>query len=216
MKGLILKDFIFVYRLYLKVILMLFGFYLILAAFSSGEGMDPYTIASALTALFSIFPLATFSLDKASHWDRYALSGPVDRRMLVLSKYIFSWASILTGGLFSLLYVAAVSLIQGFPSAAELSEILRFIFWFALGGLLFNGFMLPCVYRFGPERARLFTFALIGIPFLAGLIAKGLHLPAPPEGVVGLFSALLPLLTLLFTYLSYRLSLHIYRKQEID
>lgn len=216
MKGLILKDFIYVRRLYFKVILMMFGFYLILALFSFGERMENYTMASALTALFTILPLATFSLDKASHWDRYALSGPVDRRMLVFSKYLFSWAAILAGMLFSLLYIAIVSLVQGMPSAAELSEILRFVFYFTLAALFFNSFLLPCVYQFGPEKARLFMFALIGVPFAAGLLIKKLHIPPPSGELLRLLGAFSPVLVLLLAYLSYRLSLHIYRKKEID
>ncbi len=216
MKGLILKEFIYVYHLYLKVILIMFGFYLFLAIAASGERMDNYTIASALTALFAVLPLATFSLDKASHWDRYALSCPLDRRMLVLSKYIFSFLSILMGTVFALVYMAIISLVQGMPSAQELSEIGRFIFYFSLAALLFSSCMLPCIYRFGPDKARLFTFLLIGLPFVIGIAVKKLHIALPSGEQMETLAVFAPFLVLLAIYLSYRLSLHIFYQQEID
>lgn len=217
MKGLLLKDFIYVRRLYLKVILLLMGFYLILGLLAEGENnLDTYTLSSALTVILSVIPVSTFTLDSASHWDRYALSGPVDRRMMVLSKYLFSWLAVLSGLLLSLIYVGIALLFKGMPEAGVLSEALASVPAFGCVGLFFISVQLPCVYRFGPEKARMILFVLVGLPFVGLLVGRGLHLPAPPAEALQMLAVALPLLVVALAYASYRISLRIFAHKEID
>ena len=218
MKGLLLKDFIYVRRLYLKVILMLIGFYFILGllAAEDGSSADTYTLSSALTVILSVLPVSTFTLDNAAHWERYALSGPVDRRMMVLSKYLFSWLAILFGMLLSLLYAGVVVLLKGVPDSAILSQVLAAIPAFGCVGLFLISTQLPCIYRFGPEKARILLFLLVCIPFAGFLVWRSLHLPALPSGALQALAVVLPLLVIVGAYASYRLSLHIFSHKEID
>ncbi|MCI8623503.1 MAG: ABC-2 transporter permease [Provencibacterium sp.] len=216
MKGLIRKDFICVRRLYAKVVLPMIALYWILAVFSGREGAGASSFGSTLAILFSVFPLATFSVDKASHWDRYALSGPVDRRMMVLAKYLFSWGAIAVGALVTLIYILTVFLVRGGWRASEFLEEAGAALIFSAVGLLFNSLLLPCVYRFGVEKARLLLFLLVGVPLALSLLVRAFSIPSPSEAMLHLLKLFAPVLLALTAYLSYRLSLHIYKKQEID
>ena len=46
-------------------------------------------LGGVLAVLAAMMPVTAFSFDEKAKWDKYALSMPVSRRDLVLSKYIF-------------------------------------------------------------------------------------------------------------------------------
>ena len=83
MKGLILKDFYNLTKQY-KIILVLVIFYLLVSVSSE----DTNFFGGVVSILMVMQVITTLSYDEKSNWDRYALTMPISRSDLVLSKYI--------------------------------------------------------------------------------------------------------------------------------
>ena len=80
MKGLILRDLLNL-RKNLKTIIIMCLFYTLL--FST---LNPTFLSGMITILFAMQILTTFSYDDYSKWNMYALSLPITKKQLVLSK----------------------------------------------------------------------------------------------------------------------------------
>ena len=165
MKSLLLKD---LYNIsynvkYTLVVLIFLGL-----VFVPTSGPIPYMAMCAVFCSLMIF--TTFTLDNACGWTSYALVLPVSRSRLVLAKYAALAVFCTVGILFGL---AASSLgsyliFGGVPGPIEMLVGGMLPGWamaFAMGSTI-----IPLVYRFGTEKARILFYAVCIIPVLAALI----------------------------------------------
>ena len=165
MKSLLLKD---LYNIsynvkYTLVVLIFLGL-----VFVPTSGPIPYMAMCAVFCSLMIF--TTFTLDNACGWTSYALVLPVSRSRLVLAKYAALAVFCTVGILFGL---AASSLgsyliFGGVPGPVEMLVGGMLPGWamaFAMGSTI-----IPLVYRFGTEKARILFYAVCIIPVLAALI----------------------------------------------
>lgn len=83
MKGLILKDLLNLKAQY-KVFVVMILFFVVFALM--GDSHD--TLGVILTMITIMLPITALAYDERSQWDKYALTMPVSRRDLVLSKYL--------------------------------------------------------------------------------------------------------------------------------
>lgn len=95
-----------------------------------------------------------FQRDEKSKWNLYALSLPVDKGLLVKSRYLFLLCILLAGSAIALCYSAS------FGALAE-NDLL----WLHLNEiaqtLVFLGFFLPVAYKAGPQSAGFLLFMLL-------------------------------------------------------
>ena len=159
MKGLLIKD-LKVLRSQGRVFLMLAIFYLAFSLLAKDFSM----LGTMLVVLCSMLPVTVMAYDEQSKWDRYALSMPVSRAMVVSSKYLLG--VLLSGCAFLLSVLANVLVQRGAFFEAVQNNLL------GLGlSLLFLALVLPMSFKFGVAKGRLvMMLAVFAIAILGGLL----------------------------------------------
>ena len=212
MTGLIWKD-LLVLRKTLRFYALFFGFYLLLGLLGL---YDVTFVSTFLQVMLLILPLSLFSFDQASHWDRCAVSLPLSRRAIVGGRYLF----VLLLALIVLALEGLMLVVFSLFFREQLDSALFNMLGGLVTGLVIPAILMPLNYKFGPERARIFLFVLVGLPsaliFLAYTSNRMLsrQLAQIPDSLV-----LAALLTLLLAAglgmgLSYLISCHIYQNKE--
>lgn len=156
MKGLLYKDLISL-RGNLKVMgILIFMFCII---FISQGNSVVYGITILMLAMMVVTSMA---LDDQAKWNEYALTMPVTRKEIVLSKYLSALFLVLGGTVISII----IALLSSFFIKTELGllETLGSIGLIALLALIFISVMIPLTYKFGTEKARLLIIAVGLIP----------------------------------------------------
>lgn len=213
MKGLILKDLLNL-RKNFKTIIVIVLFYAIM--FSS---FDPSFLSGIITLMFTMQVITTFSYDDYAKWNMYALSLPVTKKQLVLSKYVLSFAFVLIGCILSFLLASGVSLFKG---TFVLGELMASNIGFVGVMLYFILILLPLIFKYGVERSRIMLLGVFAIPtILILIIGKGLSLAGIPFPSEEQLNALLPVIAIIAiiilivgTYISYLASVKIVTKKE--
>ena len=159
MIGLILKDLFTLTRQALMYIVFI-------AVFSLMPG---YNMASFAVMMACMMPMTALAYDERSHWDRLAASMPYTTAQLVLSKYLMGLILMLCSVALGIIALPLQRLVNPDVSLPELLSVSLG----ALGaGMLIQGVLLPVMFRFGTEKARLFMLVLMGAVF-AGIAALG-------------------------------------------
>lgn len=165
MKGLLLKD-ILVLRKQFKAMALVFVFYAFL-----GFAADNYNfLASFIPFVFMMMVLTSFTYDEASKWTGLALSMPVTRSQLVLSKYLLALFLSAVGMLASNAYGYIMLLIMKQPITSELLAVSLTCTLFCT---LLVCILLPVIFRYGVEKSRYLMIVICLVPFvLVVLIGK--------------------------------------------
>ena len=156
MTGLILKDFLILrktLRTYLLFILVYMGL-----AFSGV--WSPEFVSGFVMVMIAVLPMNVFSYDKQAKWDTYGLALPVGRTKTVAARYLCVF--ILCLSTVALEYVIGTVLF----AAGRLEDFGEYLVTGAVCGLLavlMNAVMLPFLYKFGPDRARIVLIGVMGI-----------------------------------------------------
>ena len=208
MTGLLLKD-LFISKKYLRTMSILILLYAVLFSVI-GQG-DSSFLSSFILILCAFFIATTFSCDEMAHWDKYALTFPVTRSMVVRAKYM-------TSILFTLAGAAVASLFTGlsgfFHHKAVDPEMWISIFVLFCLVLFFEALALPLLYRFGPEKGRYLLIGMMVLVVLAFVLAdKSGKVQIGDEQLKGIFIALLPAGIILLLF-SYDISCCIYKNKE--
>ncbi len=142
MKGLILKDLLNL-RKQARIILLFVGFYFVLGVINqSGD-----SFGGVVALLFAMLAVTAMAYDERAGWDKYALTMPVSRRDLVVSKYLLGVLLSLAGLVLNLIFqfvFAKASLVDGQLVSLALFGV----------GLFFLSLMLPINFKWGLKRAH--------------------------------------------------------------
>lgn len=175
MRGLILKDMIN-QKGQIITYLFILVLWMAVAYFNKSEAF----FIGAIQMLALMIPLLSMAYDERTKWDLFAITMPVTRREIVVSKYAFT--------LITLFAVAAISLIGALIIRGELEEgLLLAVFSFPLG-LTVNSVILPIMFRFGVEKGRFVFLGVVAAFLLAGFIAAKLPAFESMALIVALFS----------------------------
>ncbi len=160
-----------------------------------------------------MMPLSSIAYDERCKWDRYAAMLPYRVGQLVWSKYLLSYLYTLLGGGIIVLGAFLRGMTTGaadWKETAEMSGMLVIVMLFvtALG--------LPMLYRFGSEKGRLAMILCMGAGVGAAMGLMGIfgELPKLPEIPVPVVAAVVAVLAVGLTWLSFRMSVHFYRKRQ--
>ncbi|TWH56834.1 ABC-2 family transporter [Desulfitobacterium sp. LBE] len=206
MKGLIIKD-IFALRQQGKILLALFVFYAVYSAVFKNLSM----LAAIIVLLCVMLPVTTMAYDEKSKWDKYALSMPIPRKTIVLSKYLFAIIAELLG-------VAIVVILGGiiilFTGEMAIRELL--IMTLAVGGigLFFLTLILPILFRFGVEKARFIMLLVFFVPTMIVMMLPQLGIESPSAQILRPLGYLSPLIVAGILLLSIKISIGIYNRKE--
>lgn len=158
MKGLILKDFINVKGqivLYLLITVLWIGI---------GFKWESGSFFSGVMQMFAVMiPLTALAYDEKNHWNRFALTMPVNRRELVQSKFLFA--------LLTMVVVGIVSFAGSLLISGDLEESVIVVLYSCPIGVILNGLLMPVMFQFGVEKGR---FVYIGVVALFVLLVFGI------------------------------------------
>ena len=161
MTGLILKDLLCLRKTINIYIICLAGFLTLCVAVD----LPVPSIASFISIIVMVLPMTAFSYDKQAKWEVYGLALPVSRTKTVAARYLLYL--LLMGGV--AVFAAAFEAVLILTGRRDSAYDLLFTFGSCLGaGVLFNAILLPLIYRFGIERAKIIAFGLIIV--IAGLV----------------------------------------------
>lgn len=218
MTGLILKDLLILrktLRSYLFMLIVYVGI-----AFTGVWSAD--IIGVLLVVMVVMLPMNVFAYDKQAKWDTYGLALPVGRTKTVAARYLcVLLLCLLSVGLTAILGVMLYA-------AGRVEEPVEFLVSCSVMGLmsvLVNAIMLPFLYKFGPERARMMFFGIMGGIVLLVVAAlfplgglewlKSLELAEPTFAQAVLVPAAAALAGLALLAVSFLLSRHFYGSKDV-
>lgn len=217
MTGLILKDFLILRKSLRAYLFML----LVYAAIALAGVWTADIVGVLMVVMVALLPMNVFAYDKQCNWDTYGLSLPVGRTKTVAARYL----CVLLLCLFSVVLTAVAGV--GLYAAGRLEQPVVFLITCSIMGLLAmlaNAVMLPFLYKFGPERARLMLFGVMGVIVLLILAAlfplgglewlKSLDIAEPTLAQVSALPAVAALAAVALLALSFLLSRHFYGQKD--
>ncbi|MGI5891524.1 MAG: ABC-2 transporter permease [Bacillota bacterium] len=204
MKGLLIKD-LLVLKNQARITLIIILFFGIMSA--SGSGSSAFGLM--ITLFFAILPITALAYDERAKWPKYALTMPLSRTDLVLSKYILG-----------LIFCAAAFVLNIIFQSLTDAEFTRASWMIALAllsiGIVLLSVLLPIMFKFGVEKGRLLMLLILFIPtgLIVFLSKKGVAIPG--VAIIKSLAAYAPLIIIAALVLSFLLSLHIYQKKEMQ
>lgn len=203
MKGLLLKDLINL-KSQGKVMVVLIAFYVFLALSSQNNAM----FGGIISVMAAILPVTALSYDEKAKWDKYALSMPVSRSDMVISKYLLGLLLLGAAFLINMLF-------NIFAGMDTIKDVFILSYSLAAVGLVFLSLILPILFQFGVEKGRLFMLLVLFLPTAAVIIWSKTGLQKPGEEALHNLLTVSPLLVVAILVLSVLLSLKIYAKKEM-
>lgn len=156
MIGLIIKD-LLTLKKQGRILFLLAGFYFVLAYASNNIGMFG-TISAVLSLML---PITAMAYDERSQWDRYAVSMPISRTKIVLSKYVLGIVLNLT---VSLLVCIGNVVLASTSELYSYGEMMATTLGISVGALVLLAFLLPLLFKFGVEKGRLLLMLIFLVP----------------------------------------------------
>ena len=206
MKGLLLKD-IFAIRKQAKILLVFVVVYSIYAIMVKNISM----LGGMVVLMCAMMPITTMSFDEFCKWDKYALSMPVSRKTMVLSKYILGIILDLAG----LLVLAPISaIVVLYTKEMKISESLLILLVIGEVAITFISIILPILFKFGVEKGRMYMMIVVFAPTILGLLLSKTGVKAPSEQTIKLLLYASPFAVIAILLLSIQLSIGIYNKKE--
>jgi hypothetical protein len=207
MIGLLIKDFL-VLKKYICTLFILVAIYVVFS-FTSG---NMSFLNGMVSVVFAMIVITTFSYDDLAKWDKYALSMPITRKEMVLSKYLIAFIFMITGSVVSIVSTIIFTLIKG--SDFDIVLFLPIII-ISEGAVLFNSILIPLIYKFGVEKSRIMIFIVLAIPTVIIIILGKMNITMPSEETLIKFLCFSPLVVILFLCLSIFISTEIYKNKEL-
>lgn len=212
MKGLLMKDLMISKRslLAFSAILLLL-FFISLATHSDYSLLGNGTL-SFLSIYFTVFlSISLFAYDEACKWNLYALSLPVSKRLLVLGRYVYLLLAILAATCISFAFSAAAGNLFHAEIILQISSSIGM-------SLVLIGILVPLMYRFGTQTARILLMGVFLLVFLLIYLLQKFPFTVSGPGdlsIVFLVTADWGA-SLLLLFLSYLISCKIMEKKDIQ
>ena len=218
MIGLIIKDVLNLNsnkRIFISLLIMF-----IFLGFFDQQGASLLSIYLPILCL--MLAISTFSYDEYSKWDRYVLALPLDRKSIVVARYLFSMSLLVLS--YILIIVLKLTRILLNKSNIDLYTILfePLITIFII--VIFLAIILPIIYKFGAEKGRMIMILVSVIIGSGGFIVNSLI--DDPNKIINITSGsmlflqtygfyILAIVSVIFFFVSYRLSLMFYAHKEL-
>lgn len=211
MKGLIIKD-IFNLKKGITTTLIMILFY---GIFSYNTGNMSMLIGMTVFIMTSM-SISSMSYDDMAKWDGYALSMPITRKNIVLSKYILSILLSTIATILSTAFSMVIAYIRGdLVGIDNIQEILLISYVVFLISIFYISIVMPLIFKFGVENARVLMLGSYLIP--AGIVyllyKMGVQLPNQQQLKQMLYVS--PIVLIFVLMLSVLTTYEIYKKKDI-
>lgn len=209
MKGLLLKDWYIMLRqcrMHIGLLVLMTG-----VSLFPDTGMA-YLVYAIMFA--GMIPVAILSAEEKNDWNRFADTLPVSRRAVVTEKYLATLAAVCAGaGLMGLVWAVRMLLTGG-----DWHMLGRVIAQLCCFGLIFPVMSLPATFRFGVEKGRAVTRAVVvaAVIVIVALELKASEIHQPDlAAAMGWRVPPLLIITAVLLVLSWYLAVRLYEKREL-
>ncbi len=223
-KGLIKKD-LFNLVSYKNSILIIIVFICAFAYFSSNA---INYIPIMIVTMIGMIAIATFSYDEQSKSDKYILSMPVNKKEIVVEKYILTILATIIGAILGyIITIIIININNNIRPENFISLDYSKLFITTISGMfgisLVEAIQIPSIYKWGAEKGRIEMFVLIfAIALIIGALGYFLteaKVDINVEIIKNFFKqygiiTLVIIMTIMY-YISYKISYNIYNKKDI-
>ncbi len=156
MKGLIIKDILFIKNTWKNILLIFVGSLLLSIALGN------YLLAiCALPLMLLTSGINTFQTDEFYNTESYMLSYPLSRKKIVLSKYAFTFLMLLLSTYLGfLIYFLIYFIIHPGMNGLNL-DMLKHLLMIELAGVLVDSIFYPIIYKYGCEKSRFVLMSIV-------------------------------------------------------
>ena len=156
--------------------------------------------------------ISTFSYDEYNNWDAYVNALPLERKNIILSKYLTSAILLVCSSIISCIIAYVLTF---FYEKSDISHSLSYIGGCLCGMLITISLMYPLIFKYGSQKGRIAGFVLIaGSGFVLGLLSKMKVFSTVVNSFETYFLIAFIVLTILMLIGSYIISVKIYSKRE--
>lgn len=206
MKGLILKD-LFMIKNNLRTIVLFF----VVFTFISFKDNSNLSFMPAFISIMMF--MTTFSYDDFNNWNAYAITFPNGRKNIVRSKYL---ASLLLAFIAIVITLGASFLMGYINHSLDIDKILNGVIGSVAAISILLTVLYPLIFKYGIEKGRIVLFVLVAfITAIIGIVLKNINIST---SIIKIFNnygiIIIPILLILFLFLSYKISERIYLKKE--
>lgn len=164
MKGLIIKDFLFLKSTWKNLIVIFIGSLLISVAVGN------YLLAiSVLPIMLLSSGINTFQTDEFYNTESYTLSFPYSRKQIILAKYVFTILLMLLAIYVGFVIYIGVHFIINPGYNGLNTEMLKMFGMLLFASLFVNAVFYPVIYKYGCEKSRFVLMSIVMI--LLGVVA---------------------------------------------
>lgn len=206
MKGLLVKDFLYLKKQG-KTLVILILFFAVFGIVSGEKEINTF-IGGVITAVSLVLVINTLAFDESCKWDIYAFSLPVSRKVAVSEKYVFMViVSVCLSVLGGVLYCVSQHGIN--------AEGISIIIGCACACMLICSILLPLIYKFGIQKAKLSFLVVVFFPIVIMPLLEKANVKGPSGAEIKTLFLLSPLLLIVFIIASYFISYCIVNKKEV-
>ncbi|MDD6812519.1 MAG: ABC-2 transporter permease [Lachnospiraceae bacterium] len=163
MKGLLVKDCKLLFQQKRMILLLL-----VCVAIVLGSVEDPSFIIAYAAILMLMMALGTISYDEFDNGYSFLFTLPISRKEYVAGKYILCSVYCLFTGVVAAIACAVVMVVRQ-KSAVSVDMVQSAICIIAVSFMIL-ALLLPIMLKYGPEKSRIFTFAIVGVVVVFGII----------------------------------------------
>lgn len=209
MLGLIKKDLLMI-KSNLKMLLIIFFVYGVMAY--QGE----MNISFLLPFMSVAMMITTFSYDAYNKWDAYTITLPNGRKNSVKAKYLSTVILITVTTLISMFLSFTIEYYKN--NSIDLENTFSSLLGNVFAIVILQSVMYPSIYKFGVEKARIGLFVVVfGVAIIAGIVSNYIDFDSIIKTLNILnnyWMIIIPIITILVLYISYKVSENIYNKKE--
>lgn len=202
MTGLILKD-ILNLKKQAKLYLILVTFYLTIGIVNENSSM----FSSMMTMVSVMIPITAMSYDERNKWDRYALTMPISRGNIVVSRYLL-------GVIFLIAALALSTPINMIFSKINITENILINLASLSAGITIMSVIFPLLIKFGVEKGRILMMLVLFVPIAIVMMVSKIGISMPDEETIELLIYLSPIIAVVIFLISMYISLLIYKRKE--
>lgn len=156
MRGLIIKDFLFLKNTWKNLLIMLVGSIMISIALGN------YLLAICVVPVMLLTSsINTFQTDEFYNTECYTLSYPLSRVKIVSARFLFTLIMLFVSFFIGLViyYIIHFTIRPAF--AALNTDMIKQLLMLELAGLLVDSIFYPVIYKFGCEKSRIVLMSIV-------------------------------------------------------
>lgn len=158
MRGLIIKDLLFIKKTWKNLIVMFIGALMI--SFSIGN----YLLALCVIPVMLLASgITTFQNDEFYNTESYTLASPLSRFKIVTSRYLYTLILLVVATWIGLILYELINIIfhPGYNGLNQ--DMIRQLLMFELASLFIDSIFYPIIYKYGCEKSRFVLMSLVMI-----------------------------------------------------